>query len=83
MVTGPGHQSNARMSLVFSLYTLTEGFLCRDISPTSEIRVEIQRTNRDLFWAKGRQTNEVIDLQGLLNDFWSSDKHEFIVLSKL
>ena len=83
MVTGPGHQSNARMSLVSSLYTLADGSVFRDISPTSEIRVEIQRISGDLFWAKGRQANEVIDLQDLLNDYWSSDKHEFVVLSKL
>ena len=29
-----------------------------------------------LFWAKNRQTNQVIDLQGLFNEYWNSDKHE-------
>ena len=71
------------MSLVSLLYTLAGGIDCRDISPTSEIRVEIQRINRDLFWAKSQQMNEVIDLQGLVNDYWNSDKHEFTVPSKL
>jgi len=82
METGAGHQSNTRMSLVSSLYTLTEVPMCRDIFPTSEIRVEIQRITRNLFGAKSRQTNEVIDLQDLFDDYWSSDKHQFTLSSQ-
>jgi hypothetical protein len=46
------------------------------------MRVEIQRITRNLLWAKNRQANEVIDLQGLSNDYWDSNKHEFTVLSQ-
>ena len=82
MVTGPGHQSNARMSIVSSLYTLTEGSMCRDIFPTSEMRMEIQRITNTMFRAKGRHAKELINLQGLFNDYWSSDKHEFTLPSQ-
>ena len=32
-----------------------------------------------LFWAKNRQKGEVIDTQGLFNNYWSSDEREFLV----
>jgi hypothetical protein len=35
-----------------------------------------------LFWAKDREASEVIDLDGLFNDYWSSNNHEFTVLSQ-
>jgi len=57
--------------------------MCREISPKSEIRVEVQRITGNLFWAKSRQTNDVVDLQGLFDDYWSSNKHEFTVPSQL
>jgi len=34
------------------------------------------------FWAKYRQMGEVIDLQGIFDDYWSSNKHEFMVPSQ-
>jgi hypothetical protein len=46
------------------------------------MRVEIQRHTRILFWEKNRQANEVIDLQGIFNEYWNSTKHEFTVLSQ-
>ena len=33
-------------------------------------------------WTKYRETSEIIDLQGLFNDYWSSNDHEFTVLSQ-
>ena len=54
--------------------------VCRDISPTSEMRVEIQRTTGSLFLPKKQQANDVIDLQELFDEYWSSDKREFTVL---
>jgi len=56
--------------------------MCRETSPTSEIRVEIQRISGNLLWAKNRQANNVIDLQGLFDDYWSSNKLEFTVPSQ-
>jgi len=56
--------------------------MCREISATPEIRVEIQRITGNLLWAKTRQVNYVIDLQGLFGDYWSSNKHEFTVPSQ-
>jgi hypothetical protein len=43
------------------------------------MRVEIQRISGHRFWAKMRQANEVIDLQGLSDDYWSSKKYTFII----
>ena len=33
-------------------------------------------------WAKYREASEIIDLQGLFNDYWGSNEHEFTVLSQ-
>jgi len=33
-------------------------------------------------WAKYRQANEVIDLDGLFSDYWSSNNREFTVPSQ-
>ena len=33
-------------------------------------------------WAKYRDAKEVIDLDGLFSDYWSSNNHEFTVLSQ-
>ena len=62
--------------------------MCRDIFPTSEIsetpemRVTVQRKTGHLSMAKGPQINELIDLQGLFKDYWSSDKRQFTVQSQ-
>ena len=32
------------------------------------------------FWAKYREAKEVIDLDGLFSDYWSSNNREFTVL---
>ena len=44
--------------------------------------MEIQRITRHLFWEKSRQANEVIDLQGIYNEYWDSTKHDFAVFSQ-
>ena len=56
--------------------------MCRNIFPTSEMRVDVQRITSQRFFAKSRQTNEVIDLQEIFNEYWSSYKDQFIVLSQ-
>ena len=59
--------------------------MCRDIFPTSEapeaseMRVMVQRKTGHLSLAKGPQINELINLQGLFTDYWSSDKQQFTV----
>ena len=35
-----------------------------------------------LFWAKHREVDEVIGLQELFNKYWSSNNHDFNVLSQ-
>ena len=56
--------------------------MCRGVSPTSEIRVEIQKRGSNLFWGKIRLASELIDVEALFNDYWSTIKHEFMVPSK-
>ena len=54
---------------------------CRGLSPTSEVRVEIQMMGKFL-WEKSRQASEVIDLQTPFDNYWSSDGHELMVSSQ-
>ena len=56
--------------------------LCRDLSPTSQICAEVRMKRGHSFWATYREASEVVDLDGLFNDYWSSDNHEFTVLSQ-
>ena len=35
-----------------------------------------------LFWAKNRQTSEMIDIQALFNKYWDSNEREFRVSSQ-
>jgi len=56
--------------------------VCRDVSPTSQIRAEVRTKIGHSFWAKYREANEVIDLDGLFRDYWSSNNREFTVLSQ-
>ena len=54
--------------------------MCREVSPISEIRVEIQTKRGHLFWAKKNPLmGEEIDIQTLFNDYWNSDKNEFMI----
>ena len=55
--------------------------MCRGLSPTSEVRAEIHLSGKFL-WGKDRQASEVIDLQSLFDDYWSSDEREFTVPSR-
>ncbi len=54
----------------------------RDVSPTSQIRAEVRMKSGHSFWAKHQEASEIIELHGLFNDYWSSDDHEFTVLSQ-
>ena len=54
----------------------------RHVSPTSQIRIEVQMKSGHSLWAKHREASEVIDIHGLFGDYWSSNNHEFTVLSQ-
>ena len=47
------------------------------------MRAEIQMKSGHLFWAKHRLASEVIDLQALFDEYWSTSKHVFTVPSQL
>jgi hypothetical protein len=54
-------------------------YVCRDVSPTSQLRVEIQVKSGHLSWVKKAQASQVFDLQELFNDYWTSKAHELAV----
>ena len=54
----------------------------RDVSPTSLIRAEVRMKSGHSVWAKYRDASEVIELDELFRDYWSSNNHEFTVLSQ-
>jgi len=69
-------------SYSLATYMHTKVFVGRGISPTSEMRVEIQTLQGFRFLSKVRQANEAIDLQGLFHDFWDSTAYEFVLPSQ-
>src|SRR5258708_38735113 len=62
-------------------YTHRRVCVCRDVSPTSEIRAEIRMTSGHGPWAKIGQAGGVIDLQDVFNRYWSTNEREFTVPS--
>src|SRR5258706_12286345 len=78
----PGHQHNARMSLISLIRPLIGGVIVyRDVSPTSQIRAEVRMKSSHSIWAKYREAGKVIDLDGLFSEYWSSNSRKFTVLS--
>ena len=65
-------------------HTYTHKWICvyRDVSPTTQIRAEVRMKIGHSVWAKYREGNEAIDLDGIFSDYWSSNNHEFTVLSE-
>ena len=54
----------------------------RDVSPTSQIRTEVRMKSGHSVWTKYREAGEIIELDGLFRDYWSSNEREFTVLSQ-
>ena len=46
------------------------------------MRAEIQMRSGHSVWAKTRQAYDIINIQGLLNQYWDSTEHEFMVPSQ-
>ena len=46
------------------------------------MHVEIQMRSGHSVWAKIRQNSDVIDIQGLLQQYWDSTEHNFTVPSQ-
>ena len=71
-----------RQYVPYSPNTYMPSLTGRDICPTSQIRAEIRMKSGHSPWAKHREASEVIELHGLFRDYWSSNNHEFTVLSQ-
>ena len=54
-------------------------FICRDASPTSQIRVEIHVKSGLFRLGKEEQGSKEIDCQELFKHYWSTTAHEFLV----
>jgi hypothetical protein len=57
-------------------------YVYRDVSPSTQVRAEVRMKTGHSVWAKYREANEVIDLNGLFSDYWGSTNREFTVLSQ-
>jgi hypothetical protein len=57
--------------------------MCRDASPTSQMRVEIQVKSGHLQWGKKEQGGKEIDCEALFKDYWNTTAHEFLVHGQL
>ena len=61
---------------------LTDGWNCEKVVVGSNLHTEIEIRSGHLFWAKNRQKGEVIDVQELFNNYWSSNQRKFLVSSQ-
>ena len=75
-----------RQYVLYFPHTYTHQCMCvyREVSPATQIRAVVRMKIGHSFWAKHRETDEedVIDLDGLFSDYWSSNNREFTVLSQ-
>ena len=75
-----------RQYVLYFPHMYTHQWMCvyREVSPTTQIRAVVRMKIGHSFWAKHRETDEVdvINLDGLFSDYWSSNNHEFTVLSQ-
>jgi len=73
-----------RQYVLYFPHTYTHQWMCayREVSPTTQIRADVRMKIGHSVWTKYREANEVIDLDGLFSDYWSSSNHEFTVLSQ-
>jgi hypothetical protein len=53
--------------------------VCREVSPTTKMSVEVQMKSSRVPWAKKEQTTKEIDLENLFNIYWTSKEHELTV----
>ena len=61
---------------------LTDGWNCEKVVVGSNLRAKAQMKSGHSVWAKYREASDVIDLDGLFKDYWSSNNREFTVLSQ-
>ena len=73
-----------RQYVLYFPHKYTHQWMCvyREVSPTTQIRAVVRMKIGHSVWARHRETDEVIDLDGLFSDYWSSDNREFTVLSQ-
>jgi len=64
---------------LFTTYTHRGMCVYRDISPTSQVRVEIQMKISHLWLAKKDRNVKEIGLHKLFDEYWTSGEHELMV----
>ena len=63
-------------------YTHQRMHVYRGVSPTTQIHAEVRMKIGHSVLAKYRDSKEVINIDGLFSDYWSSNNREFTVLSQ-
>ena len=61
---------------------LTDGWNYVKVVVRSNLCAEVRMKSGHSIWAKYREANELINLDGLFSDYWNSIIHEFTVLSQ-
>ena len=61
---------------------LTDGWNYEKVVVGSNLRAEVRMKSGHSVWAKYREVDEVINLDGLFSEYWSSNNREFTVLSQ-
>jgi len=64
---------------IFTTYTHRGMCVYRDISPTTQVRVEIQMKSSHLLFAKKDRNVKEIGLHKLFDEYWTSEEHELTV----
>ena len=77
-----GSRQAYRPPLAASTKVLTDAWNYVKVVVGSKLRAEIQMKSGHSVWAKHQEAGEVVDLDGLFSDYWSSNNREFIVLSQ-
>ena len=53
--------------------------VCREVSPTTKMIVEVQMRSSHLPWLKKEPTTNEIDLENLVNIYWTSKAQQITV----
>ena len=61
---------------------LTDGWNCEKVVVGSNLRAEVRMKSGRSCWARFQEADEDIDLRGVFSEYWSSNDHEFTVLSQ-
>jgi len=77
-----GSRRARKPPLAANTKVLTDAWNYVKVVVGSKLRAEVRMKSGHSVWAKYREAGEVIDLDGLFSDYWSSHNREFTVMSQ-